>query len=442
MSNPTHSSDNFPIMEVGSRGSGPKRPWHPKGIRSATRRGSILSLTAFLLPVLFILTAFTINLAYLQLTRTELMVSTDAAARACGRALSEFQDVDQAMDAAMVTAALNNVGGIPLRLSTSDADSEIEFGVADLPQGGDGRYVFAKKNTNSIRNGSAFANAVRISGNRLNSAGGSVEMPFPSFGLQDNFEIQTQAVAMQVDRDISLVLDRSGSMSWKTYNWPSGMSPWRSSIYSLAVDEGLLTYNNGYYYYASGVTSYDYQDWVWEEYYELGSPPAAPWDDLKLAVSTFLNVLEDTAQTEKVSLSSYSSWASEDLKLASNYQSLLDELETLGPSGATAIGSGMETGLPTLFEENYGRPLAAKTMIVMTDGMHNSGTDPVTIAQNIVASYNVTIHSVTFSPGADQARMQQVAEIGGGNHYHADTGAQLVDVFREIANNLPTIVTK
>ena len=131
-----------------------------------------------------------------------------------------------------------------------------------------------------------------------------------------------------------------------------------------------------------------------------------------------------------------------DTALTANYGDLISSLNRKSPSGATAIGSGMETGLPTLFDAATSRPLAAKTMIVMTDGMHNSGVDPVTVATRIVDSQNVTIHTVTFSAGADQARMKRVAEIGGGQHYHANSGDELVAVFEEIANNLPTILTK
>jgi Ca-activated chloride channel family protein len=38
--------------------------------------------------------------------------------------------------------------------------------------------------------------------------------------------------------------------------------------------------------------------------------------------------------------------------------------------------------------------------------------------------------------------MKSVADIGGGKHYHAATGAELVAIFEEIANNLPTIFTQ
>lgn len=396
-------------------------------------------LTAFLLPVIFLLAAFTINLAYLQMTRTELMVATDAAARAGGRALSEFQDVEQAKQAASITAGLNNVAGSPLQISIDD---HIDFGNADNGVNGTGRYSFTEVSESGVQAGTEVANAVRVSGKRMDSSGGSIDLPFPGFGLQESWGIEADSVAMQVDRDIALVLDRSGSMDWATFNWPSGQSPWNTSVYSQAVSAGILTQSGGWYYYAAGQNSTTFQAWAWEDYFENGPSPNTPWEDLKIAVSSFLTVLEGTVQQEKVSLSSYSSSASKDLSLTNNYASILTELDTLGPSGATAIGRGMETGQPTLFEQGYARPLAAKTLIVMTDGMHNTGIDPVSVAQTIVASYNVTIHTVTFSPGADQNRMQQVADIGGGQHYHADSGAELVEVFQEIANNLPTIITE
>ena len=45
----------------------------------------------------------------------------------------------------------------------------------------------------------------------------------------------------------------------------------------------------------------------------------------------------------------------------------------------------------------------------------------------------LTIHTVTFSPGAEQWRMQSVAAIGNGIHIHANDVSQLVDTFEEMA---------
>ena len=73
------------------------------------RKGAVAPLFAVLLPVLVLLCGFAINVAYMQLVRTELHVATDASARAGGVAFSELQDVDQALSYVQSTAALNRV---------------------------------------------------------------------------------------------------------------------------------------------------------------------------------------------------------------------------------------------------------------------------------------------------------------------------------------------
>jgi len=85
---------------------------------------------------------------------------------------------------------------------------------------------------------------------------------------------------------------------------------------------------------------------------------------------------------------------------------------------------------------------AVKTIVVLTDGENNSGVHPLEAARTIIESNDVTIHAVTFTPGADQDSMQEVAGAGKGRHYHANDGSDLVTIFAEIANNLPTILTE
>ena len=106
------------------------------------RRGSVMGMMAILLPVLAILSAFCINAAHMQLTRTELIVATDAAAKAGGRAFSDLQSVDAAKAAAISTAAMNTVDGDPLQLDGSEGSGQIVFGYTTQPDGPEGRYVF------------------------------------------------------------------------------------------------------------------------------------------------------------------------------------------------------------------------------------------------------------------------------------------------------------
>ena len=80
--------------------------------------------------------------------------------------------------------------------------------------------------------------------------------------------------------------------------------------------------------------------------------------------------------------------------------------------------------------------------VVLTDGENNSGVGPLEAARTNFESNGVTILAVTFTPGADQDSMQEVAGAGKGRHCHANDGSDLVNVFAEIANNLPAILTE
>ena len=184
-----------------------------------------------------------------------------------------------------------------------------------------------------------------------------------------------------------------------------------------------------------------YQQWAWEEHFGLDDVPTQPWQDLVEAVNAFLDVLETTSQEEQVSVASYATSATLDEWLQKNHASIRTTVENLDPGGWTAIGEGMQEGITTL-QASAARPYAAKTLVVMTDGVENRGVSSLSVAQSAVMSMPLTIHTVTFGDGADEAAMQAVATAGGGKHYHAANGDQLVSIFEEIANNLPTILTK
>ena len=79
-------------------------------------------------------------------------------------------------------------------------------------------------------------------------------------------------------------------------------------------------------------------------------------------------------------------------------------------------------------------------MIVMTDGIHNLGPEPVLSAQE-AATKDIVIHTITFSSDADIKRMEDVAAATGGRHFHAPTAADLARIFKEIASTLPVMLT-
>jgi secreted protein with Ig-like and vWFA domain len=100
----------------------------------------------------------------------------------------------------------------------------------------------------------------------------------------------------------------------------------------------------------------------------------------------------------------------------------------------------MTAGMATLQTNAGARSYAAKTMIVLTDGINNQYPDPISTASSLMSNNKMVIHTVTFTPDADQYAMQTVAEIGNGKHYHANAPEELEDAFRELALDLPVVI--
>ena len=108
--------------------------------------------------------------------------------------------------------------------------------------------------------------------------------------------------------------------------------------------------------------------------------------------------------------------------------------------GFTSISRGMQSG-KTIMDASARGDAVERTMIVMTDGRHNRGPEPRTVATALAAN-GVIIHTITFGANADIPRMEEVANIGGGRHFHALTGPELEAAYREIALTLSTTITQ
>jgi Flp pilus assembly protein TadG len=92
----------------------------PRRIRDYVVR--ITPLMALMLPVTLILAAFAINIAMVELNRTEMYVSADSASRAAGREFALTSSQEGAKQAAREAARRNTVGGAALLLADKDFD--------------------------------------------------------------------------------------------------------------------------------------------------------------------------------------------------------------------------------------------------------------------------------------------------------------------------------
>jgi Flp pilus assembly protein TadG len=379
------------------------------------RRGAILILIAVLLVLFFGLVAFYVDVAYMQLCRTQLRIAADAAARASGESLSREQDLNKARQAAKDMAAEHIVAGEPLVL----AEGDIISGRATMQS--DGHWDFDPAGTP--------VNGLQVIGRRTDdSPSGSIALFFGKIFDVTDYETSQQAVVVRMDRDICLVVDRSSSMK----------------LYLTDKSPNMSTSDARFKEPPRGVGKPE------------GYSKKSRWASLVDAVKVFNDALADTDQEEWVSLVSFSSdgeWAG-----VWNNASDIDQALTLDPSlinaaidkisnrvfnGMTQISTGMDDGITVLTDPSKARPFAAKTMIVLTDGNQNAGRPAVEAAEDAAAA-GITVHTITFGDKSaiDQSEMQNVAEAGGGNYYHAPDEASLKDAFREIALTLPVLLTE
>ena len=160
----------------------------------------MMVLVAVCLPLFLIMAAFAVDVAWMQLARTELRTATDSASRAGAKTLSLAQTEAAARAAAKDAARRNRVANTPLVL----LDRDIEIGLGRQSTSND-RFTFTS--------GGTLLNAVRVTGRRTSSsAGGPVALLLGRVMGVTQFQPQHIATSTQLDRDICLVVDRSGSM--------------------------------------------------------------------------------------------------------------------------------------------------------------------------------------------------------------------------------------
>jgi Mg-chelatase subunit ChlD len=164
------------------------------------------------------------------------------------------------------------------------------------------------------------------------------------------------------------------------------------------------------------------------------------FNDLRAAIATFNAILAASPVDERVGLASYSTTASQDVNLTTDLNQINMAMAGMPVSGFTNISGGIDAGR-AIIERDRTRPFVERTMIVLTDGLQNRGR-AARLAARDVADTGTTIHAITFGADADRRAMQEVATIGNGRYFHAANGAQLADVFREIALTLSTILTE
>ena len=343
----------------------PSRNRHRFGRRH--RRGAMMIMIVVMMIGFMVAVALTVDIANMHLARTELRTATDAASKAAAAALADTTDIGDAVQQGRRIAAQNRVNGKPLQLSRQD------FVFGRSRQDASGKFQFTT---------SGFPrNSVQVTGRKTKgSLSGAVPLFFGNLMGVEYFEPTVNATATYIERDVVLVVDRSGSMRGQKFR------------------------------------------------------------DLISAIDIFVDTLQSTPVDERVGMASYNHFSSEDVPLTADLSLISSGVRRLRVRGMTSISRGMDSG-QNIMNGSRNANFVERTMIVMTDGKHNRGPEPRISAQSL-ANNGIQIHTITFGSGADLARMREVARIGHGRHFHANDGDQLRQIYRDIALTLSTIMTE
>lgn len=161
----------------------------PTKHKQQARRGIALVWAAVLLIVVFVFTAFTVDIGTITMTKAELQATADAAALGSIARLADGQKA--------VCEEANRIAGanIAAESSVSLAQDDIELGLFDLT-------------TKSFDSTASPPNAVKVTAR-------VIDRPLvfgPVFG-QNDYTTEASAIAMLNPRDIVFAIDLSGSMN-------------------------------------------------------------------------------------------------------------------------------------------------------------------------------------------------------------------------------------
>lgn len=384
---------------------------HRKTIRNTPhpRKGAMMPVIAFMVPVIMIFVGYSINVAYMELVRTELRLTCDSAAKSALINYGATQQQSTAIAFGQTVSANNKVGNVAITIPSGN------FLFGNATKQPNGTYTFTS--------GLTPFNSVQV------TSAASVDLPFGAMATTGKYNCSEVAIAKRISHDIVLVLDRSASMAFDLSGSQFVYPPDRTLFSPL------------------------------QSYFTPPSPTASRWHSLTLAVNSFTSILQARSldvnvglvtYAETYSLGSYSATeASLDVQMTSNISLIPTAMNVWGQTpllGDTNIEAGLAIAQAELTGARA-RTTADRTIILLTDGVATSGNSNIgaLTTANRSAS-NIVTHVITFggeaASGSTQTAMIAAATNGNGMFFNAATTAQLQQAFQTIADSLPAVLIK
>ena len=306
--------------------------------------------------VFFGFAALAVDIGFISAAKNQMQIAVDAAALASASGLTASQS--ESRQRALDNSTRNTILGQALNLSSA----EITF-----PR----------------------TRAVRIAATR------QVNLFFARlFGL-NSVSVSASAEAELGNRDIILILDRSGSMDDDT------------------VDPDV----------------------------------PQPLTDTQAAAKYFVNKIENSNFTlDRMGLVTYSTWATRDEDLDRDFQDIRDAIDDTDADGWTNIGMAIDLANTHLLNEARWRTF--KIEILLSDGMANRpynsyyGRWYALYKAQQAADDDIKIFTISLGDDTDWNLMEEIASKTGGKHFYAPTAQELDDIFDEVAEWIPCVLVQ
>lgn len=120
--------------------------------------------------------------------------------------------------------------------------------------------------------------------------------------------------------------------------------------------------------------------------------------------------------SDQVAVISFSDLASVNSALSSNKSLALDAIDNLSQGNETALGDGLMLGIKEINDKK--RATAIPLIILLTDGVHNIGSDPLAEATT-AGEANLPIYPVGISPIARDFILNEIARLSGGTYFNS-----------------------
>jgi hypothetical protein len=458
------------------------------------RHGSIVVLAAFLLIVMLILLALSIDSGYMYTRDTQLDRAVDASALAGVAALSD--GVDSAEEQAVKFLIRNDIRRPPIAIDDADLAKYQQIWLTrhrkDLKITA-GHWINADRR---FEESDSYPSALRVTMRHNN-----LPLFFGRMAGRDRFSIESTAIATYRPREIMVVLDLSASMNddsefrsmdrlgvenivanlrqiWNELGQPTyGSLTFDPVPHASSNVEELLS--------AFGLTDVDYPYPIgsWSDYlfyvmydgtlneagyrrqygaltlvhYWLARQPAAgqtpdlwqvsamPMQAVKDAVEVFTSNVQVETTNDRVGLVVYNGLDGN----ANRETGLTEDLDHVNQltrrkqaghyHGYTNTGAGLRMAVDELKTE--GRRGGFQMVVLLTDGQANWGSEGYGVeaareellqAANECGNARIPVMTISLGASADTALMAQVAEVTGGRHFNVPGGQSVSEYTEEL----------